>query len=286
MAEIEEYQTTDKYNEHHAMMILSEKRDYKVVKANALIQRARYDFSAQEQKIVLYLISKIKPEDDNFKLYDFEIKEFCRICGIDERSGKNYADMKNTIKKLADKSIWVTLNENKDETLLRWIEKPYIRKKTGTIQIRLDRDMKPFLLQLKEQFTQYHLLYTLAMKGRYSIRLYELLKSYEYRTRYKFDIDDFKSKIGAEKYERHADFKRFVLLPALKEINTFGDITVTYSFAKTGKKITEIEFFIKLKKELDERLETWAQIEQKLNPKQMKGQISLWTVGAENEKNA
>ena len=56
-----------------------------------------------------------------------------------------------------DKSVWIKLDED-EETLLRWIEKPYVNKKSGTIKIRLDEDMKPFLLQLKENFTQYELL--------------------------------------------------------------------------------------------------------------------------------
>ena len=50
-----------------------------VVKANDLIQKSRFNLSLQQQKIVLYLISQITPYDEEFKLYEFSILDFCRI---------------------------------------------------------------------------------------------------------------------------------------------------------------------------------------------------------------
>jgi len=46
-----------------------------VRKANSLIE-ATYKLSAIEQKIVLYLISTVSPADDDFKPYQFKIKNF------------------------------------------------------------------------------------------------------------------------------------------------------------------------------------------------------------------
>ena len=68
-------------------------RNRTVVKANDLIQRSRFNLSLQQQKIVLYLISQITPYDEEFKLYEFSITEFCKVCGIDDTSGKNYTDL-------------------------------------------------------------------------------------------------------------------------------------------------------------------------------------------------
>ena len=119
-------------------------RDNRVTKANELIQKSRFNLSLQQQKIVLYLISQITPYDEDFKLYDFSIPEFCRVCGIDCNNGKNYKDLKTALKEIRDKSIWVTLPDGR-ETTLAWIEKPYIEPKNGVVQVRLDKDMKPYL---------------------------------------------------------------------------------------------------------------------------------------------
>ena len=50
--------------------LLEEERNQLVVKHNALIQKTRYSLNTQQQKIILYLISKIKPDDDELKEYD------------------------------------------------------------------------------------------------------------------------------------------------------------------------------------------------------------------------
>jgi len=224
-------------------------RKQKVVKHNDLIQKARYNLSTQEQKIILYLISKIKPEDTDLHLYEFDIKEFCEICGIDETSGKNYTHLKETIRTLSNKSNWAIIQKDGEEceTLLRWIEKPYIYSQKGIIKIRLDNDMKPFLVELKRNFTTYELDYILGMKSKYSLRLYELFKSYEFMSKCTYSIEKLKIMLSVEKYENFKDFRNRVLEPALREINLYSDIKVTAKAEKKGNKYDKITFEIKEK---------------------------------------
>ena len=250
---------------------LQEVRSYKIVKANDLIQKSRYNLQLQEQKIILYLISKIKPEDMELKEHLFEIKDFCTVCGLDSDNGANYQYIKQTLKNLRDKSIWVTLSDG-SETTLAWIDKITINKNSGAVKIKIDDMMKPYLLQLKERYTQYELLYTLAMKSQYSLRLYELLKSYEYQHTKIFEIEDLKRLLYAENYTRYPDFERFILEKSLREINNVSDLTVIYKPIKEGKRYAQIEFTMKLKKNLDDKMQTWAKIDEVISP----GKISLY----------
>jgi plasmid replication initiation protein len=240
------------------------KQSYSIVKANVLIQQSRFYLNTQEQKIILYLISKIQPDDDEFKSYAFHINEFCRICEIDDNNGKNYKNIKDTLKGLRDKSIWVEIAKGR-HTTLGWLSCVTIDENSGVVDIKLDDRMKPFLLQLKEHFTQYSFYYILAMKSQYSIKIYELLKSYEYRGVCEFPIDDLKKMLGAEHYERHADFQRKVLDTALREINGYSDITAEYFLEKTGKKFTDITFQIRTVKNAKKRFDNLNNIGKKLN---------------------
>ena len=246
---------------------LTELRNYKVVKANELIQRSRFNLQVQEQKIILYLISKIKPEDTELKEYTFEIKDFCKICGLDDESGANYKYIKQTLKDLRDKSIWITLKDG-SETTLAWIDKVTIHPHSGKVNIKIDDMMKPYLLELKEHFTQYELLYTLAMRSQYSLRLYELLKSYEFQHNKIFAIDELKIRLSAENYIRFPDFKRKVLDISMREINNLSDLTITYDIIKESRRFAKIEFSMEIKKDLQERLLTWAKIDEVISPKQ------------------
>lgn len=248
-----------------------ELRNKTVIKANDLIQRSRFNMTLQQQKMVLFLISQISPFDEDFKVYDFSIQEFCRVCGIDATSGKNYQAVKQCIKDIADISVWVNVNQD-EESLVRWIEKPYINNQSGRVKIRLDEDMKPFLLQLKENFTRYELIYTLYFKSKYSIRLYELAKSIHYKEleeyRRTFTVDEIKRLLGAENYTEYRDFKRRVLDVAVSEINSFSDKRIAYETIKKGRSVAAIELVINSKSIL-ERLEIRSKIEKDMGNEQM-----------------
>ena len=253
-----------------------------VVKANALIQKSRFSLSLQQQKIVLYLISQIQPKDEDFKLYEFSIQDFCRVCGIDETSGQNYKALKQAVKGIRDKSLWITLPDE-SESLVSWIEKAKILPKSGKIQVKLDEDMKPFLLQLKSNFTRYELIWTLSFKSKYSIRLYEYIKSIHYRELETYvreiPIDQLKQSMDAEIYERFKDFHTRALKPAVQEINQYSDKILSYELIKQSRTVVAVRFTISTKDAM-ERLKLSNQIEQGLGT----DQLTLWEQLQEEDK--
>ena len=253
---------------------ITDPRERRVTKANELIQKSRFSLSTQQQKIVLFLISQINPWDEDFKVYRFSITEFSRVCGINHPGGRGYSEMKAAIKEIADKSLWIRLDNGKD-TLIRWIEKPYIDEGKGTVEIRLDKDMKPYLLQLKENFTDYELVYTLRFKSRYSIRLYELIRSVQYHDmeelRCQFPLSRLRTMLGAEDYSQYRDFKRRVLNPAVNEINMYSDRDMEYTELKQGRKVVGLEFTIRAKS-IDARVMLRAEIDRTMGPPQ----LSFW----------
>ena len=239
---------------------LQELREYKVVKSNDLIQHTRFILTALEQKIILYLISKIKPTDISFEEHEFHIREFFEVCRIDKDNGANYKYLKQTLKNLRDKSIWIKL-PNGSQATLSWFTGVIINEKSGIVTIRFNDMMKPHLLQLKEKFTQFSVYYILAMRSLYSVRLYELLKSYENMGGWKFELEELKTRLSAETYSRYPDFKRKVIDTAVREINDYGDISVTYAVEKRGNKVTHVNFHVRPKKDVYERMETWEKID-------------------------
>ena len=226
---------------------LDTQRNYYVVKGNELIQKSRFSLPVQQMKVLLYLISKIQPSDEPGKLYTIEINDFCRVCGIDYANGKNYIDIKASIKSIADKSMWLSSPDGKTETLLRWIDRAIIQKNDGSISIRFHEDMFPYLLDLQERYTQYKLVNILPMKSKYGIRLYELLKSYENLDgAIIMSIEDLKKRMDCDKYaSRFPDFRRYALDKAIADINTYSDISVSYRLSKenNSRAYNRIVFF-------------------------------------------
>ena len=230
-------------------------RDMYVIKSNALIQKSRYSLTLEEQRILLYLISKIKPTDKEIKIQEIDIKEYCDVCGINIVDvPAMYAFIKKTVKSLADKSFW--LKEDNKETLYRWIDKATIYRSKGKINIRLCEDLLPYLLQVKKNYTQYALASVIVMKCKYSPRLYEILKSYMYRyrgnyeTHKEFSIDEIMDLLGIEgktkeTYKKNITmFKKNVVEKSLEEINYYTDLRIDAEYLREKRFITGIKFNI------------------------------------------
>lgn len=225
--------------------VIDKQRNYPIYKANDIIQRARYDLNITELKTFAFILSKIKPDDKFGQEYSFSIKEYCQICGLDYKNGGNYKHIKDILKSLRDKSFWLITSEGK-ETTIGWLAKVTTDRRNGNVAVKLDEDIQKYVIGLKgtNNFTQYNLISTLPMKSSYSFRIYELLKSYAYINEYRFDIDDLKSKLAATNYVNFKDFRKKVIEIAIKEINEYTDIHVTWNSITKGKKVIAIEFKI------------------------------------------
>lgn len=234
--------------------LVEKQRQYHVVKGNELVQKSRFELSLPEQKTIAYICSMIKPIEAVDRVqgvpyqleYEFNIREYCKVCGFDYDNGKNYSDIKATLKRLRDKSMWLTM-ENGSETLVGWLSRVTVNKKSGIVQIRLDDILVPFLFDLKQRFTEYRLIQILGMKSAYSVRLYELMKSYAHQKSKTFGMDELKHLLmvdGIESYNRFPDFRRYVLEIALKEINSLTDLTVSFETIKKGRKVEKVKFRI------------------------------------------
>lgn len=235
--------------EYDKRLEIATHRDYKVVKANEIIQKAKFDLGLMEQKTFCYAVSKIKPDDMPGTEYTFTINEYCDVCGINRNDGRTIDNVKSALQKLRDKSFYL-LDENGDYVLIGWLSKVRVSPKSGKIKIKFDEDMQKYLMGLYTSYTQYSLLCVLPMRSAYSIRLYELLKSYAGIHSKDFVIDDLKEQLCAP-YKRFPDFRRKVLDVAIKEINLYTDIEVTWEPMFKGRKVVKIHFTMKPRKGFD-----------------------------------
>ncbi len=229
-----------KSEQPHVKLIMSPKAI--IVKANKLVE-ARQRLSIQEQRIILLLISKIRPEDVNFLWYKFRILDLAKFLGIEKSQGI-YLDVRKAVRKLMKRIITVDRKEQNID--LHWLEAAAYGEK-GFVKICINQVLKPYLLNLKTQFTKYNISYIVHLRSTYSIRIYELLKRFEYLGEATFSLDKLKYTLGVDpdEYKLYGHFKSKVILVAQKELLKKTDIAFTFEETKSGKKISEIRFIIK-----------------------------------------
>ena len=215
-------------------------KNYLVSKANDLIT-ANYDLSLEEQRVILTLASTIQPDDEEFKPYKFRIKDFMSILGIKTKT--KYTEIPKITKNLMKKVIEI----KKDNKILQvaWLSSAEYEISSGTVELQFSPKLKPYFLKLKKLYTSYRLENILSLKSKYSIRIYELLKSNQFKGYIIEDLEALRNMVGATEYIVYANFKSRILKQSQKEINAKTDLNFDFEEIKTGRKVTSIKFIIR-----------------------------------------
>lgn len=217
------------------------KKDYLVTKANTLIT-ASYDLSLQEQKLILTLASMVQPNDEEFKEYEFKIKDFMELLGVETQT--KYTEIPKITKELMKKVF--EIKEGNDIVQLSWLSSARYKVGEGLVILKFDSSLKPYLLQLKKLYTSYKLENILSLKSKYSLRLYEILKSQQFKKYWEVDLEELKKIIGAleKSYLVYQNVKNRIILKAQQELKEKTDISFDFEEIKTGRKVTSIKFHI------------------------------------------
>lgn len=218
-----------------------------VSKSNTLIE-ANSRLNLVEQKMLLCLASNIEPSDRDFKTYTFPIKQFHDLLGLS--GSTKYTELSKITKELLSKVIEIKVGEELIQ--VSWLSSAIYNKNKGTIDLRFDPLLKPFLLELSSKFTSYRLANVVKLKSTYAIRIYELLKQYENIKERIISIENLRYYLDAiDVYPNYANLKQRVLKPSQKELNQKTDIYFEFEEIKLGRKVQKIRFIIRSQKKKD-----------------------------------
>lgn len=205
---------------------------------NALIN-ARYFMTLNELRIFALMLCRVGKDDSDFSL----IKIPCQQ--LFPKKNVKYELVKEAAKKLASKTIEVEVltakNKRKFDAipLMSWCS---YTEGEGYVSARFNDLIKPYVLNLKKNFTSAQLKLLNTMTSFYSWRLYWLLKQYEDFGKRRMGLTEFAEKMMIEKkYQEWYDIKRRVLQPAQKDLRK-SDMRFDYEVEKQGRKVAFIIF--------------------------------------------
>lgn len=233
-------------------------KDYIVTQANDLIMaKQTKPLTLREKRLVVTLVSMIEPQDEAFKEYNIRLKEFYRLLGLNEIV--HYSQLKQVVDELMSRVIEIPLKEG-GWLKTHWVSSATYIEGEGMIKLSFDPHLKEYLLMLKKAFTSYKLDNVLALQSTYGLRLYEILKSWEYVKSEKartVELNHLRAMLGvdAKSYPKYSNFKIRVLNKAVEEINSKTDLKVSYKELKQGRKIAALEFNVHGVKKSNNKLE-------------------------------
>ncbi|SDD09866.1 Initiator Replication protein [Desulfurella multipotens] len=210
-----------------------------VVKHNNLVM-SRYNLSLAEQRLILQVASMIEKDDEDFKTYTVYVSEYLDL--IDSNAPTTYRKLKEFAETLLKKPLYIP--QDGGFLVCNWFAGLKYESKRGVLLCSFHPDLKPYLLQLKKNFTAYRLKNILKLQSKYSIRLYEILKSYQGMGHINLKIDDFRKILAVPDDYKYNDIKRRILQIAQRELKKYTDITFEFKEIKRIRKVVEIQFTI------------------------------------------
>ena len=235
-------------NENANALAIKYNREYLVVQANELVRSKQDDLTLLEAKLIRLAISQVLENDTDFRTYSCNVVDLAKFLGISKDN--IYRDIQDLSVNIMKKSIFI-----KEKTTNK-----KGKQKDGTITFRLSESLRPYLIGLEELFTMYSYEALIDLPTNYSIRLYELLASWQNSTirnvpktnytdvpieknEFIFTISYLREYFNCvDKYPNAGDFIINVIDKAVKAIQKNTLMKVSYRKVKKGRSIEYIVF--------------------------------------------
>lgn len=224
----------------------------RVYKANAVIE-ACYTLSVAEHRLLLACFAQIGKKATDQRLYRVYAHEIAALAEISPQDA--YRDAAIAVERLYERSVEVFEGPNGDappkKRRFRWIQEAVYAEGEGYVDVRLSTSILPFVNNLLEQYTVYHMQDVARMTSRYGIRVYELLVQWRRRGQREVEVEWLRRSLGVEeKYTNFKDFRKRVIAPAVQQINEYSPLEVSWNERKTGRRITHVTFHFSEKPEV------------------------------------
>ena len=225
------------------------------------LAEARYELTAREQKLLLYVIAMIEPEDEGFKRYIINIAEFAQLARLEK--DHLYRELRDLAKSLKQKPLIIpnhfdTQTQTYLDLVTSWFDTAYVgRNGVRYFAVTISDVLKPYLLHVKREFFRFRLYHIMQLRSSYAIRLYQWAKRWEFRKNMEISVQELRTVLGANNLQdrdetklnlaAYADFKRRAIKPAIAEITAKTDLTISFRElkAKGSKAVERLAFSIR-----------------------------------------
>lgn len=219
---------------------------YVVTQSNELIEAdySQSKLTVNAMKIAKLVVAKISPSDQELRLVRIKNATIKQYFGYKTTSKYNrfYNDIKVACERLNEQAISIQLPTGNTLNAF-FISSWEIDNNSDETVFEISGRLKPYLLQLKSNYTSYQLRNIPRLTSTYSIRFYELLCRFRRIGERSFEIEELKKKVGCS-YPSYGHFKKKALLKAQEHLLKSTDLWFEFEEVKTGRKVTSINFFI------------------------------------------
>lgn len=242
-------------------------KDIPISKSNTLIE-AGFDLTLAEHDLMTLAINKLHKQGTGNHEVFITAQEFAVANKISESHA--YQQLKNTADKLMERHLkfplYIDLDKKQNRepnavcvvppkhgryetvpTKHNWLQSVGYMESNGFIYLLFTDPIRFLIDKTGDAYTTYDFTNTIEMTTFSGKRLYEMVCKWQDLGKTKLMyIDEWKDFFGVtDKYPKTAEFKRWILLPAIAEVNAQGDFRISLNQEKIGRTITHFQILIK-----------------------------------------
>ena len=242
-------------------------KDIPISKSNTLIE-AGFDLTLAEHDLMTLAINKLHKQGTGNREVFITAQEFAVANKISESHA--YQQLKATADKLMERHLkfplYVDLDKKQNKepnavcvvppkhgryetvpTKHNWLQSVGYMESNGFIYLLFTDPIRFLIDKTGDAYTTYNFANTIEMVTFGGKRLYEMVCKWKDLGKTKMMyIDEWKDFFGvSSKYEKIFEFKRWILLPAIAEVNAQGDFRISLNQEKIGRTITHFQILIK-----------------------------------------
>jgi plasmid replication initiation protein len=235
-------------------MASGDERKFTIIKKDNDLIQAKYRVGLHEQRLLYAVLGAIRTDDEVFNKYTIDLKTLAQLHGLTTNNAV-YTQLHQAAEELLVTVVDISRgNTVRKTTWLNYVE--YVPNE-AQLKVTIHDELKPYLLQLKRNYTQYNLAAVANFRNSYSIRFYELLKMRQNMGKggqfyIEYTLAELKKLlvIQSHEYKQATDLRARVIKPALEEINTQTDLKIIQTdYIKKGRAIHAINIVAEPKKQ-------------------------------------
>ncbi len=237
------------------MNLIEELESNRILMKNNMLVKARYSLSLIENRVFLSMLYKLQKKSDGVLTCSISHSEFKDIIKFKQKN--TVKGILEVLEDLRKKPIYFK-EEKKNKKGNLWGAYGFINgyeydDELGIFNIEASEKIHNLLKEyLKMGYTPVNVQIWLSLNNSYAQRFYDLLRLWSgTKDTINYKLDEIKELLMLEdKYSKYNDFKRRVIIPAIKELNETGYFEIDIKENKVGRKVDSIDFYIK---DLDKR---------------------------------
>lgn len=223
-----------------------------IVLQNRLLH-AISNLSLNERRLILYLSPMIRADVEQFpdkteRIFSVHASDFADHYSMDKSN--TYRVLSEAADSILTKAFWFwdfeTNRKNPNRRGSTWVDNCVYRNSEGCIDIRLSSLVVEMLTVFDKHnpFTKYKKDWVVHL-GRYGIDLFEIMISAAYKKEQSvtYTLEYLREKFDCtDKYTAFTEFKRNVLNPAVKEIESSTPYRIDFTAIREGRSVKKICF--------------------------------------------